>query len=479
MRPRPRLIRRLAPWLRPGRAFVLLSALFGLPLVLLTAPFQAPDEPHHFRRAYQVSEGGFMPTRQGNRGGGELPTSVAAVSQRFGRLKPPVRGTTSRAEILEGLRLPLQPEDRTFVPFVAALYPPVGYVPQASAIAAGRALDLPPLALMYLGRVANLLAWVALGAAAIRVAPEMGRPLLLLLLMPVSIFQAASLSADATTNGLAVLFTALVWRNATGGTRAAGERPSFIGWPALAGIAGLSVALSMTKFAYLPLAGLVLLIPADRLGGRWRRAAAVAALAAVNIAAVLAWAPRTGGLDTIVRSGRPDVSPRRQVEYLKSHPAALVTVPVATFLRDGMFLVRSFVGRPGTNDIRMSAVFIFGYLAALVAACRPGRGDPPAPPPRRLAVGVVAPVVLSVGAVGLLNYLYWTAVGDRCVESLHGRYLIPLAPAVLLLIRGVWPGPPARRPGAAWRSNAAVVAVAIVAGGYTLAAVYFRYYGRA
>ena len=134
------------------------------------------------------------------------------------------------------------------MPFVASIYSPVAYLPQAAAIAAGRAFGLHPLALMYLGRVANLMVWIALGYAAIRAAPDLGRPLLLLLLMPMSIFQAASLSADATTNGLAALLAAVVWRYATAGTRPAGATPEVeaepavpptlpcaarLGWPAL------------------------------------------------------------------------------------------------------------------------------------------------------------------------------------------------------------------------------------------------------
>jgi hypothetical protein len=480
---------------RPGRPFLVLSVLFGVPLALLVAPFQAPDESGHFLRAYQVSEGRIVPVRRGRQRGGELPTSLTDVIGHFSGMKPPRHARTSRRQIEAALRVPLNPGERSFMPFVASIYSPVAYLPQAAAIAAGRAFGLHPLALMYLGRVANLMVWIALGYAAIRAAPDLGRPLLLLLLMPMSIFQAASLSADATTNGLAALLAAVVWRYATAGTRPAGATPvveaepavpptlpraARLGWPALLALGALTATISLTKFAYVPLAALVLLIPASRLGGTRRYCMAMAAVLAVNVAALAAWAPQTGGLDTVVR---PDarVSPRRQLDYLSAHPTAMITVPVETFLGDGMFLVKSFVGRLGSVDIALPAAFILVYLASLIAACWPGDRDQP-PPPRlsQLSAVVLVATTLSVAAIGLLNYLYWTPVGSRSVDGLQGRYLIPLAPAALLLIRGLF-WRPSRRHGWDWRTrrrlDAAAAGMAVIADVYTLAAVYVRYYG--
>ena len=54
---------------RPGRPFLVLSVLFGVPLALLVAPFQAPMNPGT-SSAYQVSEGGIVPVRAGGSGAG-------------------------------------------------------------------------------------------------------------------------------------------------------------------------------------------------------------------------------------------------------------------------------------------------------------------------------------------------------------------------------------------------------------------------
>ena len=72
----------------------------------------------------------------------------------------------------------------------------------------------------------------------------------------------------------------------------------------LAGAGALTATISLTKFAYVPLAALVLPIPASRLGGTRRYCMAMAAVLAVNVAPLAAWAPQTGGLDTVVRPER-------------------------------------------------------------------------------------------------------------------------------------------------------------------------------
>ena len=48
---------------RPDAAAVFagLALLFGSIFVFLIPPFQSPDEPNHFLRAFQVSEGVFFP----------------------------------------------------------------------------------------------------------------------------------------------------------------------------------------------------------------------------------------------------------------------------------------------------------------------------------------------------------------------------------------------------------------------------------
>jgi uncharacterized membrane protein len=304
---------------------------------------------------------------------------------------------------------------------------------------------------------------------------------LLLLLMPMSLFQAASLSADATTNGLAILFVSLVLRELlrpeySENTSTRYSRSHVLNWTALA---GTSAILSLTKFAYLPISALVLVIPAFRAVGMTRYLTIVTLLNVVNLATVFLWSSQMHGLDTVLRDEQ-DVSPRRQVQYLEAHPVSLIAVPISTFKRDGWLIFRSFVGRLGSMDTPLSIAFILPYFAALVLAAWLSDGGMPSISPRNLSIVIVSSILLSVTLIGFLNYVYWAPVGARFIEGLQGRYFIPLAPAVILLIwsttrrfsQHAW----ARIP--AWILNCAAAMIALVSCCYTVIAVLLRYHGK-
>src|SRR4051812_45562025 len=67
-------------WQQPDLVFAVLAGVFGLAILLVNAPFQAPDESDHYYRAYQVSEGGWVATRINESAGGHLPEPVHDVT---------------------------------------------------------------------------------------------------------------------------------------------------------------------------------------------------------------------------------------------------------------------------------------------------------------------------------------------------------------------------------------------------------------
>jgi hypothetical protein len=57
----------------PVRFFVITAACFGLLFIIATPPFQTPDEPAHFFRAYQVSQFNLILDKKGTTYGGTFP----------------------------------------------------------------------------------------------------------------------------------------------------------------------------------------------------------------------------------------------------------------------------------------------------------------------------------------------------------------------------------------------------------------------
>lgn len=131
----------------------LLAGLLGaLPLVVLTPPFQVPDEAQHFERAYQISEGGLRAEVRDGVAGARLPASLPALVRKYlgtdailavRRVTP---APLSRSAALRAMSL--DPKQQRFVDFTGiAAYPPLACLPQAEGIAIARAFGAGPLAL--------------------------------------------------------------------------------------------------------------------------------------------------------------------------------------------------------------------------------------------------------------------------------------------------------------------------------------------
>jgi uncharacterized membrane protein len=461
-------------WIEPKRVFVVVGFVFGTVMALIVPPFQSPDEPHHFFRAYQISEGRWIPNWQDNIGQGDLPASLAQICNPFSAVRYN-KEVTSLSEIRDVLRIPLQSRIRENYVLATAHYAPIAYLPQAIGIGVGRVLNWPPLVLMYVGRLTNLWTWMVLGYCALRSAPAFGPPFLLLMLMPMSLFMAASLSPDAVINGLAVLMAALAFSAAE---KNRDKDDSFIGWRWVVEFILCSAALSLAKVAYLPLAGLIFLVPAKRLGGPWKFAIILAVLAIATTTPVMLWSRQTPGLDIVNYLGNPHVSARRQFQFITGHPAALLLIPIFSAQRDWLLVILSFVGRLGWLNIQLSPLFVIAYLLLLLVACRPGVEGPAFPKPRRVAAVTVVAAAVSAEALLLMIDLIWTSVGGLRVDGLQGRYFIPIAPALLLCACALWGSLPAkfRSHRSESRRNLSAALIALAGCAYALIVLYFHYF---
>jgi len=262
------LIQRLtARLLDPVWIYGVFGSLCGLALVFVTPPFQVPDEPNHFFRAYQVSRGEFVGqiAPGGEYAGGLLPESLGQTSNHLLHDIPfHPRRKFSVSWTADVFAMELDPEREAFLGFSnTVLYSPVSYAPQAVAIALGRAFDPPPIVLFYMARIAALVFVVLLGCWTLHIVPFFRWPLLLLL-MPMTLFLSASVSADIVTNALSIAFFGSMLRSVADSSSPVSNARK-VEWVAL------FVLLTLAKTVYVLLGLLIFLIPADRFGGRRRQ----------------------------------------------------------------------------------------------------------------------------------------------------------------------------------------------------------------
>jgi uncharacterized membrane protein len=412
---------------KPESLFLVISIFFGLLLVFTTPPAIVGDEPNHFFRAYQVSQGHLMAREYGDLRGGWLPKSVFETCRNLvGDIEfhPDVK--FDKAMFEKYARMPLKASDVMFVGFAnTAANTPVPYVPQAIAISIGRAGNLPPLAILYFARLFDLAAFVCMCFLAIRKIPTGKWMLCALLLTPATMFQAASASADASTFGICVLCISyfLAFANAGEGTL----RPTDI---AVLLLLSLLSVLSRSAYVLLPL--LVFIIPREKfISYRWK-IGSVLVIPGVCIAAAAAWALAVRSSFMPYR-GDVYIDPDKQFSVILSNIPGFIDMAAAEYLNNIAYYFTAFFGQLTWHDLFVPAWLppvLFVEVLALAFFASGGEAG------LKISARVLFAAIAAGTAfiVAAMLYATWSEVGGDRIEGIQGRYFIPIAPLLFLLL---------------------------------------------
>jgi uncharacterized membrane protein len=410
--------------LKPDRVYVVLASLFGLAFLVLTPPFQVPDEDAHFYRSVEVSEGHLIARKEGNYTGDELPVAVKSLVDRFVTLGTiPEQKTTAR-EVLESGAVRDESDGREFVAFSnAAMHPPLAYLPQALGVRLARLVSSCVLAWFYAGRLFNLFAATAVTFFAIRLTPVGKWSFTALALTPMTLFEAASLSADALTNAVSFLLIAQVLACACSPGERAGSRDR-------ARLALSGFAIGSTKLAYFLLPLCYVLIPVQVMGSRRRWWIGFGLFLAATFLAVLGWA-------LVVRhiyspaDPREGMDPPGQILHMRSNPVEFLFAlgRTTSYWR---LLAEEYLGYLGLLDTRLPGWLLLAEFALLIVVFL-GDYDPRAALTIRQAA-LAASVALVVGlTVLVIVHVTWDKPGAPNI-SVQGRYFIPIGPLIAIAI---------------------------------------------
>ena len=394
-------------------AVVALAAVFGLILVVAIPPFATPDEATHFFRAYQISEGHLLADKLGDDdgAGGKLPSSVGHDTHEVDRPGP----APSFKRIWRVLHHPTGGR-RVFHDFRnTALYPPLTYAPQAVAIGVGRTIGLSNLALMYLARLANLAVFLTLVALALRRFPRSPWFPAAVVLLPATMFLASSVSPDGVMVALCTLLVAETLH---------ADKP--------VRLLGAALWLGLAKPPYFLLAGACLAV----WWWRGRRGRLLPAATAIAVLPAIVWSRWANHLFVPYRpiiSPRLDVRPGDQLEHVLRHPISFLGHVLDTASTDVWHWIGQALVPFGRGfDTNVPFAVLTGVCLAVAVIAAPRRGS--TVDSRRITAAFACFAVLTAFATVGAVYLYSNAVGASHIRLVYGRYILPVLPALLLLV---------------------------------------------
>lgn len=418
------------------KIFLPLALSFGIIMVFLTPPFQVPDEPAHFFRAYQVSDFTFKPVIEGSRTGGYLPESLFRLLTIFHLNDPGQDKKVTREMMQNALALPLEKDNTSFLFFPnMAIYSPVLYIPQSTGIFIGKLFNLSPLILLYLARLFNLFAWTALIYLVVNLIPFNKWLIAALSLTPMAVFLAGSANADAMVMAYIFLFLAYVMK--------LGFDPGMtFNLKTLLILTFLSVLVALSKNIYVIISLLAFIIPVSKASGRKDYLVKLTFFFGITfITALLSYISVQNVLNQVEviehyygGAPFPQINPDKQTEFILSDIPRFFSIVLQSFREFGGLTIKSYIGILGWLQITfpdyyygfaLLTIFLFSVLSSQKKFSLTLMH-------RLMFIAVFAAIIL---AFSFTMYCSWSAPGDPLILNLQGRYFIPVMPLIWFLFQ--------------------------------------------
>ena len=405
-------------------SFLMLAWLTGWLLAGLLPLGQAADEAAHAVRVDALSHGQMLGHREGTDGGFTTPATLAEVAFKTLPRQSQTRAYRDAADAVSW------GEPARFVELgTIATYFPAAYLPAAITVLIARRLHATPAQAFLAGRQVNVLVFGALGALALAVA-QRGRALIAaVLLLPMSLGLAASLSGDAMLIAAAALAAACMTH---GGSRE--------WWAA----AALLTLIGLTKLPY----ALLLLVP---LATGWPRFPVRLAVVALSAGLMLGWTAFNQATVMGVFSRPPyqagplwpgpprefaAIDPAAQLQVLRADPTQAAGLVARTLAKETQ-LLRNLIGVLGWLNIEMPG-WIYGLWTGVLALVMLALLTEAGPAPWPALAGLLG-ITLSAWAIMLAQYLGWTEVGAPVIAGIQGRYFLPLLPFLAVAVPCIRP----------------------------------------
>ena len=187
------------------KIYIYLALFFGLLFVFLTPPFQSPDEDSHFKKAYVISKGQILPKKVDNKLTYKLPQNMNIyIYEQLAKMgKRNEKYSYENYYLDQTLRVDYGEQkyyefSTVGCPLIAHIIPSIGIMVGniSSHIILEGDGSAPASYLVYFARLACLLFYVIVCYFAIKRTPIYKKTMMLVSLLPMSLFIGSMVSYD-------------------------------------------------------------------------------------------------------------------------------------------------------------------------------------------------------------------------------------------------------------------------------------------
>ena len=403
--------------------------VFGFVYSIVIPATRVPDEPAHFFRAYEISQGHITSEIRGtNVIGRELPTAlINNITTNSAQ--------TSLLDIIDS-DIYIQKKDIKFASFPnTALYSPLSYLSQSVGIFIGGLFWQNIWFIWCFARLFTCLSVLCILFFAFKYASVDISLLYSIVLLPMFLHEMISLAPDATITALIIFLVSFV-------SFLRYEQKTVLRMRQKILIFGLVILIASSKIVYMPALLILFLIPKERFRSCTDHFLCVGISAALIAIFGLGWLMIAQSyLHHISHMGS---NPQFQPTYILSFPFTYVKTLLRTVITHSAFYKASFIGASLgwlNIDVPFAYLLLPLILINLTRVYTLVYNRPQSSIRNDFVYNIVCAVITSVTCLLIFTSLYiqWTPLYAGIIDGVQGRYFIPiLLPAFLTFMPGLF-----------------------------------------
>lgn len=350
----------------PEIIFILFGLIFGIILIFITPRYEVPDEAGHYQRAIEISNGQFYNNPQ-------KPRPNFNVNN--------ISGYSPIMYLFSGIGIKLTSGFNENIQF-------------------------------YTGRFFNLFIWLALIASAIHITPVFKWQFFIIALLPMSIYEGMSYSADSFSNAFCFLFFAYIFKLIY-------KKDTFLIKKDLPILALLTIVGALCKGIIFPLL-LVPFIPIKK-----HKLTIFLFLLFLSISISLTWSSHN------FIAIRNNINPELNKYIILHFPQIFIQKIINTCIFHIYDWTKQLIGVLGLLTIKLDNIMY--YLTIAIFMCSfifiPEKYNIPL---KHKIIGILT-FLIYLFFVNSLLYYTWTPIDSKYIQGIQGRYFLSITPMLFIL----------------------------------------------
>lgn len=400
----------------PEKMLIALLPMFAILMCLTITMGNGKDEAAHFYRIYDISQGNLITKKYQDKALAYIPEAAKDVFYYRRGTYEDLINRVGKTSIEKGTILISIP--------ASAVYSPLQYIPQVAGVTISKLITKDPVIISYAGRLFNMMACIAFLYFTIKIAPFGKNIFLILSFLPATVAGISTLSADGITISLCFLFIAYVLRLAFKEGVSVGKRDLLL-------LGVFSIFIAACKIVYLPLLGLLLIIPKEKWGGIKKKAINISLLWLLGIIISVSWLSVASGMLAIDRNGDSII----KLATILENPFKYLQTIISTI----PYNIEAYINSMFGGDIEHDGILIFHMTPYILMFLSIGVSfmdkDIKSIQINNFQKAIIILVCLAVMLLIFTSlYLQWTEYGVNYIKGIQGRYFIPFLPLVLILL---------------------------------------------